>query len=128
VIVEDLESKVFQGVYAPGLVRIRPGLNVQEKSLVLKHELAHHRFYSETLTGRLCSCFFRPEFTVAYMVFMFLFWLLSPVCYALLIALPVIDRTHEIQVSIKYPSYASFSLSVLMILALLGLFWLRLRV
>lgn len=125
---ENLESRVFQGMYRPGLIRIRPNMTVQEKSITLKHELTHHHFYTETLTGRLCACFFNPRFTVTYLVFMFLAWLFFPFFYVVLLLLPVVDRVHELLVSVKYPSRISFSLSVLVIFALLALFRLRLGV
>ena len=123
--IRTFNSRFWRGRYTPGTIWVREGLSKKEKIKTLKHELQHHKFYTNNAVGKILSRFLRRRFYCGYAVLLGLLWILFPSIYLLACVPLFLIDSHECLTSLQYPGKLSFLLAFSEMIGLYSLFWVR---
>ncbi|MEM3597170.1 MAG: hypothetical protein QXJ53_03475 [Candidatus Bathyarchaeia archaeon] len=126
--IRTFKSRFWRGAYSPKTrtIYLNEKLTESEKVETLKHELAHHHFYTQTALGRFLRQFRYKRVLIPYALTLLNAWLFFPIAYLPLTIPIILEFLHECITNLKHGfSWLSFSFAFSMLWLTLWTFTIR---
>lgn len=127
--IKTFKSRLWKGEYEPetNTIYLNENLSETEKAKVLKHEYAHHLFYTRNPIGKTLRLFRDKRILIPYAIAVLTAWLSFPYAY-LPLTIPIILKfLHEAITNLKH-GFGKLSFTYAFTMLCLTLFMFTVRV